>query len=187
MPGHPTPGTTTINDGRFEPYGLRCYGREVRRLALVTFVVWLSACSSAASDRTPSGALALFLEAMGEAQDDPRARERAFELLAPESKRRLSERARLAAALSGRHFEPWEMLVEGRYRLRFAPRDGRGFEERVDGDRAIVVVHGQRSSARAEVPMVRDSGRWRVYLDVPEPGRATPPTSSGAAPRAAAP
>lgn len=155
------------------------------RSALVTLLLFASACSSLPTEKTPAGALSLFLEAMGEATDDPSARRRAYALLAPETRHLLTRRARLAGALSARQFEPWEMIVEGRYRLRFRPREVRGFEARVDGDRAIVVVHGEQPSERAEVPMVRESGNWRVYLDVPDieatRGGSTPRMDAGVA------
>lgn len=180
MLGHPTPGTRSINAGVFEPASGRCYGPAVLRLGLVTLLLMASACARFSTDRTPRGALERFLEAMGEAQDDPAARARAFALLAPETRSRLAARARLAAALSGRHFEPHEMLVEGRYRLRFRPRESHGFEVRTDGSRAIVVVVGDHPGERAEVPMVREGARWRVFLEVPELGREAPAVPAGA-------
>lgn len=157
-----------INAVRFETSRVCCYVPGVFRLVVVMLVVLASACSSAPSDTTPEGALSLFLEAMGEAEDDPNARERAYALLARETRQRLASRARLAGALSSRQFQPWEMIVEGRYRLRFRPRESRGFEERIHGDRAIVIVRGEGRSERAEVPLVREAGKWRVYLHVPE-------------------
>lgn len=150
----------------------RCYGPGVLRFGLVSVLVFAAACARISSDRTPSGALKLFLEAMSETQDDPSARARAYALLAPESRDRLAARSRLAAALSNRRFEPSDMLVEGRYRLRFSPRESRGFEERINGDRAIVVVLGARRGERAEVPMVNENGHWRVFIAVPELGTA---------------
>jgi hypothetical protein len=155
----------------FETSAHCCYVARVFRLPLVmtlACVLLLSACSSVPTDAEPAGALELFLEAMGEAEDDPAARARAFGLLSSETRRSFARRARLAGALSARRFEPWEMIVEGRYRLRFLPRESRGFEERIQGDRAIVIVHGARRSERAEVPMVREHGKWRVHLQVPE-------------------
>lgn len=142
------------------------------RFGIVSSLALLVACQRLPSDRSPSGALQLFLEAMAETQDDPAARARAYALLAPESRSGLSARSRLAAALSNRHFEPPEMLVEGRYRLRFRPRESGGFEERIDGDRALVVVLGEGRGERAEVPMVRENGHWRVFISVPELGVA---------------
>lgn len=166
-----------INVGRVETCSLCCYVPAVFRLVLVMLLCAAAACSVAATDETPSGALSLFLEAMGEAEDDPAARARAYALMAGETRRSLASRARLASALSARPFEPWEMIVEGRYRLRFRPREHRGFEERIAGDRAIVVVRGERRRERAEVPMVRENGRWRVYLHVPVASREGAATS----------
>ena len=136
-------------------------------------LVAAAACSDAPTDETPSGALRLFLSAMDRSEWDEEALREAYDLLSPDARRALEERAHMASTLSGRTFEPWEMLVQGRFRLRFAPRRGGGMVERIDGERAIVVVNGSRGGERAEVPMVEEEGRWRVDLDVsplrPEP------------------
>ena len=145
-----------------------CYGSRVFRLSFVMCLFTASACSSVPTERTPAGALSLFLESMGEAEDNPAARARAFSLLSRDTRESLAQRARLAGALSGRRFAPWEMIVEGRYRLRFRPRERRGFETRVQGNHAIVVVHGEGRSERAEVTMVREADKWRVQIHVPD-------------------
>lgn len=162
--------------GGFERERERCYISRVFRVLAVIVVVLACGCAREPTDETPEGALELFLEAMGRAADDPSARAAAYALVAPETQRKLSERARLASSLSSRRFEPWEMIAEGRYRLRFTPLEVGGFSARVSGDRAIVLVRGERSSDRAEVPMVRSAGRWRVFLSIP-PGPVARPSS----------
>jgi len=155
-----------------------CYISRVFRSLMVIVVAVVSlamaGCAHEPTDETPEGALELFLEAMGSAEDDPSARQRAFALLAPESRRKIAERARLASSLSSRRFEPWEMIAEGRYRLRFRPRAAGGFTSRSSGNRAIVLVRGEHSSERAEVPMVRDGTHWRVFLSIPHGPVARP-------------
>ena len=127
----------------------------------------LLACTDTPTDETPSGALRLFLEAMDKSDWDAEARKDAYDLLSRRAREGLAERARMANTLSGRSFEPWEMLAQGRFRLRFAPRRQGGMVERIDGDRATVVVTGSRDGERAEVPLVREAEAWRVDLDLP--------------------
>lgn len=137
----------------------------VRLLCLVSLLA--AACSSTPSDETPSGALEMFLDAMLRSDWDQDALKEAYGLLSSDARDALRDRAEMANALSGRDFEPWQMLVQGRFRLRFAPRQEGGMAERIDGERAVVVVTGERDGERAEVPMVLEDGAWRVDLQVP--------------------
>ena len=138
----------------------------MRWVATLLLIV-AAACSETPTDRTPSGALRLFLSAMDRSEWDEAALRDAYDLLSPDARAALEERADMASTLSGRTFEPWQMLVQGRFRLRFAPRRGGGMVERVDGDRAVVVVSGSRDGERAEIPLVEEDGHWRVDLDLP--------------------
>jgi hypothetical protein len=139
----------------------------MRTFAPVLCLLALSgACSDEPSDDTPAGALTLFLEAMEKSDWDASARRDAYELLCSDARTALDERAERANALSRREFEPWEMLAQGRFRLRFAPAET---EVRQDGDEATVTVLGRREGERADVPMVREDGHWRVQLVIPEP------------------
>jgi len=133
----------------------------------VAMVLGLSACNSAPSDDTPTGALQLFVAAMDRSEWDDNALRDAYALLSPAARDALRVRAEEAGSLSGREFDPWQMLAQGRFRLRFAPRPGDGMEERVEGERAVVVVSGSRPDHRAEVPMLLENGRWRVDLVLP--------------------
>lgn len=146
--------------------------RSLLAAALVACAL-AAGCAPRISDETPSGALQLFLAAMGESEHDGAALERAYRLLAPESRAKLRARAELASSLAHRRFEPWDMMVRGRYGLRFEPRRQGGFVERIDGDRALVQVVGQGPRDRAEVPMAREGDAWRVVLAIPETDRGT--------------
>ena len=124
-------------------------------------------CSEVPSDETPSGTVALFLDAMDRAERDESALRDAYVLLAAPTRRALAERAHLAGSLGGREFAPWEMIVRGRYRRSFAPReDAAGMREAIDGERATVTVTGEDGQS-ARVPLVREDGRWRIVIDVP--------------------
>ncbi|MFW5875413.1 MAG: hypothetical protein ACOCXM_01625 [Myxococcota bacterium] len=137
------------------------------RVLILMGVVLLAGCPSEPDDSSPAGALHLFLDAMDRSEWDEEAQREAYALLSAEARSRLAQRARQAEALSGRAFEPWDMLTRGRFRLRLAPRDRGGMVERVQGDRATVVVRGRTPERRAEVPMVRAEDGWRVALEVP--------------------
>ncbi len=162
----------------------RRFGGRVRASAVVLVAasvlagVAAPACSSSPSDETPSGALRLFLEAMDRSASDSSALEEAYALLDRRARAQLAERARMASALGGgRDFEPWEMLVPGRFRLRFAPARRKAMRDRIDGNRATVTVLGAAAGERAEVPMVREGKHWRVALELPpsrEPAAPTP-------------
>lgn len=144
--------------------------------ALVTaFVLFALGCADEPTDETPEGALRLFLVAMDRSEYESRARAEAYELLSEDSRRALEERSKRATALARRPFEPWEMMAQGRYRLRFQARPGDGIEAEIDGDRAEVVVRGEEGQV-ARVPMVREDGRWRIVLVLP-PMEHPPATS----------
>jgi len=138
------------------------------RAALLSLTIALAAagCTEAPSDDPPSGALRMFLDAMERSDRDPAALREAYALLAAPARHALQERAHLAASLGGREFDPWEMLVRGRFRRRFATRESRGMEERIDGDEATVIVRGDDGQV-SRVPMVREEEGWRVVLAVP--------------------
>ena len=150
-------------------------GRSVRDLRWVT-VMWaglfVCGCTEEASDETPSGALRMFVDAMSRSEREPEALRDAYRLLSEDARRALAERARDASALGGREFAPWEMLVGGRFRQTFFPARGRrGMRATIEGDRATVTVRDEDGDRSADVPMIREDGRWRVVLAVPVPAR----------------
>ncbi len=127
-----------------------------------------TACADVPSDETPAGALRLFVDAMERSDAEPEALRDAYALMAAPSRRALQERAHLAASLGGREFQPWEMLVRGRFRRSFPLRDRQGaMRESIQGDRATVTVRSEDGQRSAQVPLVRERGRWRVLLDIP--------------------
>src|SRR5215472_8696604 len=132
---------------------------------LALFVV-LSGCSRSEPDAKPDGVVRLWLDRMEVSTEDPRVAREAYELLGPAARANLEERAHRVAQLQGRHVEPYEMLAEGRFGLRFRPKAMRAI---VVGDRATVEVVGNDSqSEHAAVRCVREHGGWRVEPDLPE-------------------
>lgn len=140
------------------------------RVGTAVIAIAAAGCGSRAVDATPIGAVRAFLEAM-ERADDPHAREEAYRLLCPPAQVALAERARDSAALGGRTFQPWEMLVEERVVVRHAPRRSSAFRERaVDGDpeSRLVDVTDEAGAVRS-IPARQVEGAWCVELAIPEP------------------
>ncbi len=137
--------------------------------ALLAILLSLPSCSSQPADATASGALSAFLQALDRGTHDPEALREAYGLLDRRARAALAASARKTETLAGgRRFAPWEMLTQGRFHLRFTPARRNAMQERIDGDRAVVVVRGDSAGKRAEVQMVREAGGWRVVLDIPE-------------------
>jgi hypothetical protein len=139
----------------------------VRTALMAACLVVGLGCDGTPDDRTPAGALLQFIDAMDKSSRDPRALEDAYRLLAPQARDALAARAARAESLGGREMQPWEMIAQDRFRMR-APLDGpRELTERIDGDRATVVIPGEGGRPAAEIPMVKEADRWRVHLDIP--------------------
>ena len=127
--------------------------------------VLLVGCRRRAPDETPEGVVAEWLDRMARVHGSPESALLAYELLSSDAKKNLTERARRASAATGRKMTPESMLAPSRFSLRFVPRTMR---PRVAGDRAVVDVVGASPEVeRAEVPCVREQGRWRVDLALP--------------------
>lgn len=107
--------------------------------------------------------------------DDGREARAAYALLGPSARANLEERASRAAQVEGRRVEPWEMLAEGHFGLRFRPQKMRA---RVEGAAATVEVAGPSAADRADVRCVKEGAAWRVEPDLPEL-RAQPKRDGG--------
>lgn len=118
---------------------------------------------------TPTETVRRFIAAMDRGGGDARQLREAYDLLDARAQGGLRARARKAETLTGRAFAPWEMLAQGRFRLRFAPATPRGMRERVTGANATVTVVGD-AGERAEVPLVQEAGHWRIRLAIPALG-----------------
>jgi hypothetical protein len=135
----------------------------------VFLTLLVSGCSATPSTETPVGALTLFLSAMDRSADEPEALRSAYDLLDKETRQELTQRARKAEAIAGRELMPWEMLVPGRFSLRFAPASRGGMRAKITGNRAVVTVTAENKQRKAEVPLVREPDGWRVELAIVSP------------------
>lgn len=140
---------------------------RMSRVLFVSLVHMLALEAGCARDprSTPEDALASWVSAMQASRSDLGARRHAFELLSAHARASLGERAARASQLSGREIQPWEMLAPGRFAMRFA-FDRTALRTRIQGEHATVTVFGP-AGEYADVPMVREDGRWRVDLDLP--------------------
>ena len=137
--------------------------------AAMSLAVTLSAaCSRRPPDSSPEGAVRLFLDEIDAAGDDPPAVRRAYDLLGPAARANLTERARRASRLQGRHLDPWDMIAAGLFGLAFRPKAMHAAG--VVGDRATVEVVGEDpQTSHASVACVQEAGGWRVEPGLPEP------------------
>jgi hypothetical protein len=130
--------------------------------------LFATGCSRSAPDATPDGAVRVWLDRMEESDDDPRAIRDAYGLLGPAAHANLEERAARASRLEGHRVEPWEMLAEGRFGLKFRPK---AMVAKIEGETASVFVTGDEPlTEHALVHCARASGTsvaWRVEPDLP--------------------
>lgn len=142
---------------------------SLRKLALgIALAVTASAtaaCSRPAPDATPEGTVRLWIEKMESGGDDPNAMREAYPLLGPQAKANLKERAERASRGQGRRYEPWEMLAEGRFGMKFRPK---AMASRTSGNEAVVEVRGEGEGERAQVHCVREGNAWRLEPELPD-------------------
>jgi hypothetical protein len=109
----------------------------------------------------------LWLDKMEASTEDPRAIKDAYALLGPSARTNLEERAKRTTQAQGRRVEPYEMLADGRFGLRFTPKT---MKTTTVGDVATVEVTGDDPMTdRASVRCVHEATGWRVEPELPEP------------------
>jgi hypothetical protein len=139
----------------------------VRAAAAIVLAVLavLVGCSRPQPEATPDGVVRLWLDKMEQSSDDPRAIREAYALLGPAARANLEERAQRASRVLGRRVEPYEMLAEGHFGLRFRPK---AMAAQVQGDRATVEVRGSAADERALVTCVKEGATWKVEPELPD-------------------
>lgn len=137
-------------------------------LLLTLGAAYAVGCNTSPVEATPAQVLTEFLEAMDRSGDDIEALQYAYSLLDRNAHTALEKRAQMATTLAGREFKPWEMLAQGRFRMVFSPAQRGGMRAKINGDRAVLIVTGDNSSQRVEVPMIREKEGWRVELKIPD-------------------
>jgi hypothetical protein len=140
---------------------------------------WLCAVGCGGPDRTPEGALRLFVKAV----EDGNAAA-AYRLLAPVSQRALGERARLANAHSGdgQRFKPEDMLAVGQNAARYDLAQAKVVRMDADGKRATMQLVSAKRGLREELELVLVDGAWRVVMPA-EKGEPPPADKPPPAPR----
>jgi uncharacterized protein YbjT (DUF2867 family) len=140
--------------------------RRFRRWATgLVAIAALSACQRKPPDLTPEGAVRELLDRLDRVETDPTEAKAVYDLLSPQTRQNLVQRARRASTTSGREIPPQDMLAPGRFSLRFEPRK---MHTRIADDRAVVDVTGiDPETDRAEVPCVLEDGRWRIEIPLP--------------------
>ena len=137
----------------------------VRRWAVVlvsSMAVASAGCKHTERSDKPEQAVARWIDAMEHLRQDPANARAAFDLLSASARANLKDRARRASAATGQQMAPESMLVPSRFQLRFPVRS---MTAHVAGKRAIVEVKGAHQ--RADVPCVKEHGKWRVDLMIP--------------------
>ncbi len=135
----------------------------VRALVLFALLLGAVACSHPQPDATPDGALRAWMDDMESGGTDQA--KAAYGLLGSATRKNLEERAERASQVQGRHVEPYEMLAQGRFGMRFRPKS---MHATVEGDVAHVEVTGDLPSEHATVQCTREKGKWRVELALPD-------------------
>ena len=102
---------------------------------------------------------------MESAGEDARAMKEAYALLGPRARANLKERAERASRGQGRRYEPYEMLAEGRFGLRFRPKT---MSAKIEGDDALVDVRGDGPGEQASVKCKREGAAWRIEPELPD-------------------
>jgi hypothetical protein len=122
----------------------------------------LSGCDQ--KDRTPEGAVQLFLKAVESGET-----EAVYGLLAPRTHQRLEALAKLASAQTGgrRKLRPVDLLVTGMDQVRTKRQAVAVSVLVVEGDRAKVKLVGGEGKQQRVIELVRVDRRWRIVLPVP--------------------
>ncbi len=136
----------------------------MRAVPWLFFALIMAACTRPPPDATPEGALRLWIDRMDVQSSDPKQAREAYDLLGPDARANLEERAARASRAQGRHVEPFEMLAQGRFGLKFRPS---AMHAQIQGNGAMVDVTGDDPTVdRATVRCTREGAVWKVEPDL---------------------
>ena len=139
--------------------------RALRFAAIVLLAPGLG-CSHPAANATPEGTVRAWLEHMEDSMGDRGEAAEAYALLGPRARQNLAARAARASQVEGRRAQPYEMLAEGRFGLRFRPKTMHAI---VTGEDAIVdVVGDDPGTEHARVKCIKEPDGWKVEPELPE-------------------
>jgi hypothetical protein len=138
-------------------------------IAVAVAALGAAACSSEGpTDETPEGAVQLFIDSVsptGAGFDQ----ERAVKLLAPDDRDELTRRAEEASKQSGQRFKASEMLIIERVVPRWQVDR---METDLQGQRAVVTLHGKEPSQTSKIVLQKVENRWTVDLPLTQPAPA---------------
>ena len=134
-------------------------------LLLASILAAQSGCHTEPDPELPENLVREFVERMRRVHGDRVNARAAYDLLWSEARNNLAERAKRASALAGRKIAPEEMVVPSRFSLNYQPKT---YTAEIQGEWASVVISGDDpATQRNIVPVVRESGHWRVAIRFP--------------------
>lgn len=137
------------------------------RLAACLACLAVSACRRSGGEPSCEAVVRTWLEQLEREENDPRAAAQSYALLGPTARAALEARAERATRMQGQKYEPMRMLAEGRFALRFRPKQ---IVSHVRGPEASVDITGEDPSLeRATVRCVQEADGWKVEPDLPPP------------------